>query len=277
MKLGMLIADTLPDKRAARFAVERTLSELPLDDCLLLSDCCFVDGARHVAIPPLRGLCDYNRLVLDELVEHLACDAYLVIQWDGFVVDGACWQPAFLDHDYIGAPWPDRADTVGAGGFSLRSRRLFDAVRDLRRSSTQRDVHTAEDLQICVTHRAALRGAGVRFASAATARRFAFERTHDAIAARDAVPRTLGFHGVFNFPRVLAEETILALFDAIVPRIAPSWPAWHLFIWHAWERGYETLGMRLLSALADRDPRLWAQVVRACVTRGVPRRWLRAA
>jgi hypothetical protein len=278
MRLGVVIADTLPDKRAARFAMERTLREMPVQDCLVLADTCFVDGARHVPIPPLAGLPGYNALMLEGLAEHLACDAYLVVQWDGFAIDGRRWQREFLAHDYIGAPWVHRGGAVGAGGFSLRSRRLIEAVRDLRRRDPRRDVETAEDLQICVTYRDALAAAGMRFAPADLAARFAFERVPDAIGALGGViPETLGFHGVFNLPLVLAEHEILALLDAIVPRIPRSWAAWHLLIWHAWQRGYEALGIRLLSGLAEQDGPLWARVAQSCLRRGVSPRWLSAA
>jgi hypothetical protein len=278
MRLGAIIADTLPDKRAARFAVERTLQELPIRDCLVVSDRCFVDGARHVPIAPLRGLPGYNELMLDVLAEHLECDTYLVVQWDGFVIDGRRWRRAFLEHDYIGAPWLHRGGAVGAGGFSLRSRRLIDTVRDIRRFGASRDIHTAEDLQVCMTYRRALDAAGLRIAPAAVAERFAFERmAHPIAGAQSGVPDTLGFHGVFNFPLLLAEHEILTLLDSIIPRIPPSTSVWQLFVWHAWLRGYEMLGVRLLSALGDKNARVWAQVAQACLDCGVSRRWLTAA
>ena len=115
--------------------------------------------------------------MLDELAGHLRCDAYLVIQWDGYVIDGTRWADDFLGCDYVGAPWPHRGGMVGAGGFSLRSRRLMEVVRDLRHRQAARDVATAEDLQVCVIYRDALEAAGLRFASPDMAVRFAFERT----------------------------------------------------------------------------------------------------
>jgi hypothetical protein len=278
MRLGALIADTLPDKRAARFAVERTLRELPIRDCLVLADTCFVDGARHVPIPPLAGLPAYNALMLDQLADHLQCDVYLVVQWDGFVIDGRRWQREFLAHDYIGAPWLHRGGAVGAGGFSLRSRRLVETIRDVRRLGPTPDVNTAEDLQICVTYRGALDTAGLRIAPAVLAARFAFERVPSAtVVPQSVTSNTLGFHGVFNFPLVLPEDEILSLLDSILPRLPESWAVWHLFVWHAWQRGYEALGIRLLSALAEQSAPLWARVAQTSLRRGVPSRWLTAA
>ena len=278
MTLGALIVDTLPDKRAPRWAIERTLAALPVRDCLVVSDTAFVDGARHVPVPPLAGLSGYNAWLLDRVVDHLRCDAYLVVQWDGFVIDGQRWREAFAACDYIGAPWLHRGGTVGGGGFSLRSRRMIEAVRRLRGEGSVTDIDTAEDVQVCVALRAALAAAGMRFAATDVARAFSFERLH---AAPDAdivdVPATLGFHGAFNFPLVLPEQAILDMLDAIVPRLPASRAAWHLFLWHAWQRRYHTLGARLLDALGQRDRRLWAQVAQGCLARGLPPAWLRAA
>lgn len=272
MKLALLIADTLPDKRLAREAVERTLGEVAVAECVVVSDTCFVAGARHVRVAPLRGLSDYNALMLDEVVEHLACDACLVVQWDGFAIDGRRWREDFLAADYVGAPWVHRGGRVGAGGFSLRSRRLFEAVRALRTGSTSRSVDVAEDAQICESLRPALESAGLRFAPRSLAAAFAFERVDDALP-----PATLGFHGAFNFPLVLAEDAILARFEEIVARLPATWPAWHLMMLHAWRRGYEDLGRRLGAALARLAPRPWAQAVQASIARGVPPAWLEAA
>ena len=54
----------------------------------------------------------------------------LLIQWDGYVVNPEAWDPAFLGCDYLGAKWywHDDGMRVGNGGFSLRSRRLLDAL-----------------------------------------------------------------------------------------------------------------------------------------------------
>ena len=80
MRLGVVMADTYPDKEIACFAIERTLREFPADECLLLSDCCFVAGARHVTIGPLSSHSSYNEIILDRLPTWVNCDAYLIVQ-----------------------------------------------------------------------------------------------------------------------------------------------------------------------------------------------------
>jgi hypothetical protein len=269
--LGLLIADTYADARSARFAVERTLRELPLQECLLLSDRCFVDGAQHVAIDPLDGLRGYNALMLDRLAAFTRCDAYLVVQWDGFAIDGRRWWDGFLDYDYVGAPWHHLGGVVGAGGFSLRSRRLIESVQRLRERESVVDVDTAEDLQICLRHRPGLEAAGLRFAAPEVAAAFAFERP---AGASERAP-SFGFHGAFNLPLVLGEAELLEQLDALLPRMRPVAPAWLLFVRHAWQRGYHAVCTRASAYLSEGSPRVWAQVVQAALREGVPAHWLR--
>lgn len=78
----------------------------------------------------------YLAFVLRGLAGTVTTSHVLVAQWDGWVSGPAAWNPALLEWDYIGAPWPslDAAAgkvEVGAGGFSLRSRRLLDALAGL--------------------------------------------------------------------------------------------------------------------------------------------------
>jgi len=276
MKIGLVIADTYPDKQIARFAVEQTLREFPVDECLLLSDICFVEGARHVWITPLSCMSGYNEVILDRLPTWTDCDAYLLIQWDGFVLNGHRWRAEFLDYDYIGAPWPHFGGVVGAGGFSLRSQSLIAALHRLRQQESAPDIETPEDLQICFRYRDALLASGLRIAGAETAASFAFERPP---ASPDqppfAGPNSFGFHGVFNFPLVLTEDKILALFDSMLPRMGRSWGVWYLFVWHAWQRSYQDLGVRALEALGERDSVLWGQVAQACLRQGMSPKWLK--
>lgn len=139
-------------------------------------------------IEPITSRHAYSRFMVHDLHRHIATSHVLCVQWDGYVLDPARWEPAFLEYDYIGALWPHFGDAmrVGNGGFSLRSRRLLEACATL-------DIgNEAEDVAICRTHRPALEQRfGLRFAPEDVARHFAFER---------AAPQgdEFGFHGAFN-------------------------------------------------------------------------------
>lgn len=163
-------------------------------------------GVELVDIAPIRSSREYSRFVLRELPRHIDTEFVLVSQWDGFVCDPSAWRPEFLEWDYLGAPWPDApaGQTVGNGGFSLRSRRLLDAAADERLA----DYHP-EDVALGRTYRGLLeREHGVRFAPEALARRFAYEN------AAPGGP-TFGFHGPYNLPAVLDAATLSRWLDEL--------------------------------------------------------------
>jgi hypothetical protein len=141
--------------------------------------------------------------MLRELGRHFSGSHVLVIQWDSFILRGDLWRPEFLDYDYIGAPWGHRPVAVGNGGFSLRSRRLYEALDRLDITQTH-----PEDFVICERHRDELIGAhGIRFAPPPLAAQFAFEEV------KPAAP-TFGFHGFFNFHHAL-DDAELARYIAL--------------------------------------------------------------
>lgn len=122
-----------------------------------------------VHIPRLNGLEDYSRFVLRDLWRHIPTSHCLLIQADGYVLNGKAWDSKFLDYDYIGAPWQP-SGTVGNGGFSLRSRKLL-AATHLGRWP---DYHP-EDAAICLNHREELESKGIKFAPQDVAARFSYE------------------------------------------------------------------------------------------------------
>lgn len=149
-----------------------------------------------VPIEPLRSAAAYSEFVVHDLAGHLSTEHCLIVQWDGFVLDAACWDETFLGYDYIGAPWPQFGDgrDVGNGGFSLRSKRLLESCQ-----APQFHFHHPEDIAICRTNRSFLEDTGMKFADREIAERFSFERT------RPSLP-TFGFHGIFNMIPMLGAE-----------------------------------------------------------------------
>src|SRR6185503_19702122 len=125
----------------------------------------------------------------------------LLVQWDGYVINPAAWDPAFLECDYIGAKWFWYEDgmRVGNGGFSLRSRRLLEALQDPAIVRIG-----AEDTTIGRSFRPLLeREYGIRFASEALADRFSFEVAYP-------IGKPFGFHGLYNFCRTVPPDEIAA-------------------------------------------------------------------
>jgi len=203
----LCIVDTQSHALAAR-AMRRSLVAMDFADALFISDSASdTGGARHVAIEPLAGRAAYSHFVIKELLPHIETEHVLLIQWDGYVVNPQAWTEDFLGYDYIGARWGFRDDEhcVGNGGFSLRSRRLLEALQD-----PAVDRFEPEDEMICRHFRPLLESRyGNRFAPAAVADRFSFETTYP-----QAIP--LGFHGLFNM--------WLFLDDGEVPEFVAAMP-----------------------------------------------------
>lgn len=129
-------------------------------------------GENFIRIPPIDSRDKYSYFVMKELYRYIETPFALVIQWDGFVLNPQAWTPGFLEYDYIGAKWNmNDAYNVGNGGFSLRSRKLMEAVALDDRLSR----YHPEDYMICRTYGAYLRSKGFRFAPAAVANQFSVE------------------------------------------------------------------------------------------------------
>ena len=171
-------------------------------------------GTEIVRIPTIDTRDAYSRFVLKSLRQHVATAHVLLVQWDGYVVNPAGWDPAFIDCDYIGAKWSwcDEGMRVGNGGFSLRSRELLEALQDPRIELVE-----AEDVTIGRSFRPLLeREHGIRFADEALADRFSFEY------AAYPIGRPFGFHGLFNFCRTVPPAEIAELAPRFSDEIARS-------------------------------------------------------
>jgi tetratricopeptide (TPR) repeat protein len=170
-------------------------------------------GIEVRPIAPLASRDDYSRFVLKSLLRHIDTPHVLLIQWDGYVVNPAAFDPLFLCCDYIGAKWFwfDDGMRVGNGGFSLRSHRLLEALQDKRI-----DLVEAEDITIGRAYRPLLeREYGIRYADDLLADRFAFEAAYPT-----GLP--FGFHGLYNFCRVVSQDELSSLAQSFSDAIARS-------------------------------------------------------
>jgi len=207
-----LVAVTSISIAATVRALERSMEQADFGAVLLLSD--REPTAPHPGIEwrPVRRIASreqYSWFMLRELAAHIETPFALCVQWDGYVLNGARWNEAFLEYDYIGAPWPQFDDDhrVGNGGFSLRSRKLLEACSKL-------PVHPgdAEDVAICRTHRRWLEDErGIRFAPEEVARDFSFERLPPTGAE-------FGFHGIFNIRSVEGDRKFREVLETLDPR-----------------------------------------------------------
>ena len=186
-------------------------------------------------IPPIRSKAEYSRFMLHELADHVQTSHVLCVQWDGFVLNGDLWDDEFLEYDYIGAIWPNFSDghTVGNGGFSLRSRRLLQALKNL-----PYDGSTAEDLVICRVLRPQLEQLGFRIAPEEVARRFAYERTAP-------TGKEFGFHGAFNLVELINSREAFTILKSLEAQVLNRNEHRELLRW-AIRKGYPKIASLLI-------------------------------
>lgn len=224
-------------------ALQVSMSRAKFAHVLLLSDQRPPRGTDETIewrqIDPIASRIGYSRFMLRELADHIATSHVLCVQWDGFVLQGAAWDPAFLDYDYIGAIWPQFHDghDVGNGGFSLRSRRLLEACREL-----PYDGSTPEDVVICRLFRQQLEAKGISFAPQALAQRFSYERTRPS-------GHQFGFHGALNLVQLLESAEASLLIESLEPGMLAKNERWEVLRW-ALRNGQFRLALDMFRRLA---------------------------
>ena len=175
------------------------------------------EGIEVINIPPIRSKEEYSRFLIKELYKYLDTEFCLVIQHDGYVLNGKSWQDKFYEYDYIGAPWLySDGKNVGNGGFSLRSRllQIF-----LANDEFVKIIHPEDDC-ICRLYRSYLEKTyGIRFPDEDTADQFAYE-------LRTPIYDTFGFHGNFHKPY---QKTVIIRRTASMGDVILVEPVLHYF------------------------------------------------
>jgi hypothetical protein len=178
----LICVDTTAKPKLARRAMEKTQEQMSFGSAKFLG---------QETIPTIASLDEYSAFCIRELHKHFDTSHCLIVQSDGYVLNGSAWDDEFLKYDYIGAPWLP-ANIVGNGGFSLRSHRLCRALSEFT------DNPHPEDSFICVRHRREIEEQGFKFAPLELARKFAFEgRSWNQGAEWSGVP--VSWDGQFGF------------------------------------------------------------------------------
>lgn len=203
-----------------RYAIERSLDNINPKEVLIISDKEILPGARHIHHDPVNGYREYNELMIKGVAEHITTEHALFVQFDGIANDRNQWTDDFLKYDYIGAPWPWEAEgrNIGNGGFSLRSRRMLDAVANDPKIILS-DSDPAEDNAICKTHRKYLEDTyNIKFAPTDVAKQFSYELgVHQP---------SFGFHGLWNVFNLMTDVDM----DYFYTRI--DYKGWNMYKWH---------------------------------------------
>lgn len=187
-----LVCVDTANQALAKLALMYSAHFCTFDRILYLSDIDWgVPSCDFIRIEPITSIDWYNEFMIKGLYNYIETDYVLVIQFDGFIRNPSNWDDGFFSHDYIGAPWPQHPDyPVGNGGFSLRSRRLLQALQDPVIPSSTDD---GEDAVICRHFRPYLEEKHrIKFADVDTAARFSYEE------GPYPTNQPFGFHGLLN-------------------------------------------------------------------------------
>jgi ADP-heptose:LPS heptosyltransferase len=172
-------------------AISQSLNQIQPAKTIWFTDIHMKDSFDVVQIPTVKSKDEYSHFIIKKLGEYIKTSHVLVIQADGYVLDGDAWSDEFLQYDYIGAPWlyPDGRN-VGNGGFSLRSAKLQKILME----DPYIEYIYPEDEAIGRLYRHYLeKKYDIKFAPEELAHKFAYE-------LNQPTQPTFGFHGKFHPP-----------------------------------------------------------------------------
>jgi len=193
-----------------RLSLDHTLAATPdVESVLVCSNRQFYSTDNFVEIADDFNKHDYELFCIKLLLAHVETEFVLICQYDGMAVNKNYWTNEFYNYDYIGAAWSpafglDEQYRVGNGGFSLRSRRLLEALQD-----PTIPFDGAEDVVICQRYADYLRSRyHITYAPIGLADQFSQEWNTDH-------GRTFGFHGLLNLPMYLDDYTVSQYIEAL--------------------------------------------------------------
>lgn len=192
-------------------SLEQTIAATPdIEKVIVFGNKHIMPGTEFVPIEDKITIASYNKFCIKHLNQYIQTDFVLVTQYDGMAVNGSEWTDDFYKYDYIGAVWPSnftwipQHNRVGNGGFSLRSKRLLEALQD---QNIKFDDN--EDAVICQKAKKLLVDKyQINYAPIELADKFSNEWNNPNGSV-------FGFHGIFNFPRYFSDNHTAELFSKL--------------------------------------------------------------
>ena len=120
-------------------------------------------------ITQLGSVAAYDKFVAKHLHTMVNTSHALLVQWDGYVLNGSAWNDEFLKYDYVGAPWFWNPAGMNSG-FVLLSKKLLEEL-----SKDEYEFTEGFDVSVCNTWRAKLEERGFKFAPVDVASKFSVE------------------------------------------------------------------------------------------------------
>lgn len=204
----------------ANEALETSIKSFNFDDVLIFSDRQDAWGDKKVnLVETLTKKGQYDNFMLNKLPDYIQTTHFIIVQFDGFIINPGEWSNMFLHYDYIGAPWPQENHgpmNVGNGGFCLRSKKLADAVKTFNYDFERAKIH--EDLFICQSLRPVLE------------KQYGLHFPHESIASHFSAESyiyrypTFGFHNIRFMPLVY-QDRIDFLMNNLSDRVVKNYGA----------------------------------------------------
>lgn len=176
----------------AIIALRKTLNEITPEAALFFTNADVeIDGVKTIVIDEINSVDDYSKFVIKKLYQYIDTKFVLVIQHDGYVLNGELFDEELREYDYCGALWEEKDGlNNGNGGFSWRSKRLLEIVA----KDPIIEILTPEDVSICRIYRRYLEGFyDLKWATNELAEKFSFEL----IKPKN---KTFGFHQYHQKP-----------------------------------------------------------------------------
>jgi hypothetical protein len=215
------------DGTSAIPALVKSLQELPGSQGLLISPRRPKGLPKHIRHKSCQKMSyqQYSLFTMYCLHMYIKTSHCLIVQDDGWVLNGKNFKPEYYEYDYIGAPchaglkdgklyfsytWQSVQDplVVQNGGFSLRSRKFLKclAKRGLMYRFFGAEPMCNEDVQLTTILRPQLEKLGMKFAPLELSREFSMEYAGPGIHTDLDFSKLLGHHGPTR--RLIADNYI---------------------------------------------------------------------
>jgi hypothetical protein len=207
-------------------AVEKTASFLPGCKKLLITNRFIDSKIEQKLLHQNLDYPGYSHFIIYSLFQYIETDYVLIVQDDGWALNGDNWNDEWFQYDYIGAlthaglfdnkiynnySWKEHNNTIVCqnGGFSFRSKKLLEAPSKfgiMMHSKNEIELN-AEDVQLCFFMRPALEKIGIKFAPPEHAKIFAFEHLDYEIHKDIDLFKVFGCHSKFR--KLVSNDTII--------------------------------------------------------------------
>lgn len=215
-QITVVAIDGNGDGRHAVYSISRTVAELPGSRGLLIAaerPVSLPEEIQFIAIDRLDYF-QYSLYVVHCLYYHIRTNYALLVQHDGWALNGANWDDKWFEYDYVGAPihaagikgrlylhysWVGHPDAIPVlqGGFSLRSRSFLETPTKygICYKIADAPILRFEDIQLCLMLRESLERRGLKFAPFETALHFSVEYMNPVVHKDLDLSRLFGHHG----------------------------------------------------------------------------------